>query len=125
MLSGLELESSTDFATIALSSLTDDPLDRSDSILLTAVGRSDNTGAEYDEAHAHQISFGRAPVLIEPIRAKIRLRTERPNLKVLVISQHGELVTRLPVTYADGILSFEIGPQPTWNPSTIYYLIRV
>jgi hypothetical protein len=125
VLSGLELESSTDFATIALSSLTDDPLDRSDTILLTAVGRSDNTGAEYDEAHAHQISFGRAPVLIEPIRAKIRLRTERPNLKVLVISQHGELVTRLPVTYADGILSFEIGPQPTWNPSTIYYLIRV
>ena len=36
-LDGLALESATDFATIALSSLTDDPLERSASMLLTAV----------------------------------------------------------------------------------------
>jgi hypothetical protein len=125
VLRGLKLDVRTDFATIALSSLTDEPLERSDSILLTAVGRCDNTDAAYDEAHTRQLSFGRAPVLIEPIVATIRLTTERPNLKVLVISQHGELVTKLPTTYADGVLTFEIGPQPTWNPSTIYYLIRV
>jgi hypothetical protein len=124
-LDGLELESGTDFATIALSSLTDDPLERSTSILLTAVGRADNTGAAYDEAHTRQLDFGHAPVLIEPIQAKLRLKTEHSNLKVIVISQHGEFVTRLPVEYADGVLSFEIGPQPTWNPSTIHYLIRV
>jgi hypothetical protein len=124
-LHGLELEVKTDFATIALSSLTDEPLERSDSILLTAVGRCDNTDAVYDEAHTRQHGFGRAPVLVEPIAATIRLKTERPNLKVLVISEHGELATRLPTTCADGVLSFEIGPQPSWNPSTIYYLIRI
>ena len=79
----------------------------------------------YDEAHTRQLDFGHTPVCIEPIRAKIRLKTERPNLKVIVISRHGEFVTRLPVEYADGVLHFEIGPQPSWNPSTIYYLIRV
>jgi hypothetical protein len=124
-LRGLDLDVKTDFAAIALSSLTDEPLERSDSILLTAVGRCDNTDAAYDENHTRQLNFGRAPVLIEPIAAVVRLATERANLKVLVISQHGELVTKLPTRYADGVLSFEIGPQPTWNPSTIYYLIRV
>ncbi len=127
---GLALEVTTDFAVIALSSLTDDPLDRSSSILLTAVGRCDNTDAQYDPDHRLQASFGRPPVLIEPIQAKIRLSTLRPDLKVIVISEHGELVTRLPVEYArqpggGGILSFEIGPQPDWNPSTIYYLIQI
>ncbi len=124
-LKGLELDVRTDFATIALSSLTDDALERSDSILLTAVGRSDNTAAMYDEAHTRQFDFGHAPVLIEPIQARLRLKTARPNLKVIVVSEHGEFVTRLPVQYADGVLSFEIGPQPDWNPSTIYYLIQV
>ncbi len=129
-LRGLELEVQTDFAVIALSSLTDDSLEQSPSILLTAIGRCDNTDAAYNPEHTlldptSPQPFGRPPVLIEPIQAKIHLQTVRPNLKVLVISQHGELVTKLPVKYEDGVLTFEIGPQPAWNPSTIYYLIRV
>jgi len=124
-LRGLELEVKTDFATIALSSLTDDPIEQSDTLLLTAVGRSDNTGAQYDPEHKHQLDFGRPPILIEAIEAKVRVKTARPNLKVWVISEHGEAVTKLPVEYKDGVLSFEIGPQPAWNPSTMYYLIKI
>ncbi len=124
-LQGLALEVKTDFATIALSSLTDEPIEESADLLLTAVGRCDNTDAQYDEKHSRQLSFGRAPVLIEPIEATVAIKTKRPNLKVWVISEHGEAVTRLPVEYKDGVLSFEIGPQPPWNPSTIYYLIKV
>jgi hypothetical protein len=124
-LKGLELEVKTDFAVIALSSLTDDATENSDTMLLTAVGRCDNTGTRYDEGHTRQFDFGHAPVLIEPIEAALRLKTVRPNLKVLVISEHGELVTRLPTEYEDGMLRFQIGPQPSWNPSTMYYLIKV
>ncbi len=124
-LGSVELEVSTDFAVIALSSLTDEAINASDSLLLAAVGRCDNTGATYDAEHKRQLDFGHAPVLIEPIEATIRMRTSRPNLKVLVISEHGESVTRLPVTYEAGVLSFRIGPQPRWNPSTMYYLIKV
>lgn len=123
-LKGLEIEAKTDFAVIALSSLTRDPLEEAKSILLTAVGRCDNSEAEYNTSHTLQTSFGHTPVLIEPIQAVITLHSNVPNLKVFVISQHGELVTRLPVEYAAGKLRFEIGPQPAWNPSTIYYLIR-
>ena len=122
-LDGLTLDVKTDFATIALSSLTDEPLDATEAILLTAVGRCDNSGAQYDEAHTQQFDFGHAPVLIEPIEATIALRTCRPNLKVWVISEHGQAVTRLPTEYADGVLRFSIGPQPRWDPSTMYYLI--
>lgn len=124
-LDGLELEVTTDFATVALSSLTDEATSKSDTLLLTAVGRCQNTGEEFDETRTRQLSFGHGPILIEPIQAKVRLRTERPNLKVWVISDKAEVVTRLPATYEDGVLSFEIGPQPYYNPSTMYYFIRI
>jgi hypothetical protein len=124
-LKGLELDVSTEFATICLSSLTDDPIEQSESLLLTAVGRCDNTDAQYSEDGTRQLSFGRPPVLIEPIQARLAVHTRRSNLKVWVISDKGEAVTRLPAVYKDGVLSFEIGPQPSYNPSTMYYLIKI
>ena len=89
------------------------------------MGRCDNTDARYDEGHTRQLDFGHAPVLIEPIEARVEMKTSQPNLKVWVISDKGEAVTRLPTEYKDGVLSFEIGPQPRWNPSTMYYLIKI
>ena len=124
-LKGLTLDVKTDFATLAISSLTDEPIGESDTLLLTAVGRCDNSGAKYDEAHQQQFDFGGAPILIEPIAAQIELSTGRPNLKVWVISERGEAVTSLPTEYEAGRLKFEIGPQPRWNPSTMYYLIKI
>ena len=125
-LKGLELAVQTDFATIALSSLTDHAIEKSDSLLLTAIGRCDNSGARYsNETGPRQLDFGHAPVLIEPIQATVHLRTSHPNLKVWVISDKGEAVTRLPTDYKEGVLTFKIGPQPFYNPSTMYYLIRV
>jgi hypothetical protein len=124
-LDGLSVSANTDFAVLALSSLSDDSIDRSKSLLLTAVGRCDNAGAQYDPEHRKQIDPGHPPVMIDPVRALLKIRTTRPNLKVLVISEHGDLVTRLPVSYEDSVLRFEIGPQPRWNPSTMYYLIKV
>jgi hypothetical protein len=124
-LNGLELEVSTPFATICLSSLTDAPIEQSESLLLSAVGRCDNTDARYSEDGTRQLSFGRSPVMIEVIRARLSVLTQHPNLKVWVISDKGEAVTRLPAVYQDGMLRFEIGPQPSYNPSTMYYLIKI
>ena len=94
-------------------------------MLLTAVGRGENSDVEYNEDYTRQLSPGRAPTLIEAIEARIEMETVRPNLKVWVISDKGEAVTRLETTYKNGVLRFEIGPQPRWNPSTMYYLIRI
>ncbi len=115
----------TSFAVIAISSLTNDPIQHSATLLLTAVGRSDNTGARYDEQHRRQFDRGHGPILIEPIEADIAITTELPNLKVWVVSDKGSLVTRLPTRYENQTFSFTIGAQPAWNPSTIYYLIRI
>jgi hypothetical protein len=124
-LKGLQLKVTTDFATIALSSLTDDVIAESDSLLLSAVGRCDNSGVKFDKTGKHQLSYGHAPVLIAPIEASIKLMTSRPNLKVWVISDKGEAVVKLKTVHKDGVLSFDIGPQPWRNPSTMYYLLRV
>ena len=62
---------------------------------------------------------------IEPIEAVVKLETSRPNLKVWVIADNSEAVTPLPAAYEDGVLKFEIGPQPSYNRSTMYYIIRI
>lgn len=124
-LKGLALEVRTDFATIALSSLSNEPIEQADSLLLTAVGRSDNSDTKYDEQGIHLLDAGHAPTLIEPIEATVEIVTSRSNLKVWVIADNKEAVTRLPTEYRDGVLRFQIGAQPPHNPSTIYYLIRI
>jgi hypothetical protein len=124
-LKGLQLKVTTDFATIALSSLTDDAIGESDSMLLSAVGRCDNSGVKFDKTGRHQLDYGHEPVLIEPIEANLKLTTSRSNLRVWVISDKGETVVKLKTVYMDGALSFDIGPQPWCNPSTMYYLLRV
>ena len=124
-ISGLELEVETDFATIAISSLTDDPISESDALLLTAVGRADNSGAEHNEEGTVTLDQGHAPVIIEPIEAKIKLETARPNLKVWVIADNKEAVTPLETEYEEGVLTFNIGPQPFYNRSSIYHIIRI
>ena len=125
ILKGLKLDVKTDFATIAFSSLTDEPIEKSGSILLTAVGRCENTGAKFNEQHTRMLEFGRPPVLIEVIEAEIELKTEIPNLKVWVISDKGEASAPLKTEYKNGTLKFKIGSQPWYNPSTMYYLIRL
>jgi len=71
------------------------------------------------------LDMGHGPVLIEPIEAVVRLATSRPNLKVWLIADNGEAVTPLPTEYEDGVLTFEIGPQPSYNRSSMYYIIRI
>lgn len=124
-LQGLRLDVKTSFATIALSSLTDAPISESESLLLTAVGRCENSDVTYTQDRTRQLNPGHAPTLIEAIEAQVEVTTVRPNLKVWVISDKGEAVTRLETTYEDGLLKFKIGPQPSWNPSTMVYLIVI
>lgn len=124
-LSELSLDVMTDFATLALSSLTQDPIHDSTSLLLTAVGRADNTGVEYSPDGKRQLSFGQPPILIEVIEARISIRTRHHNLKVWIISDRGEAVARLSTSYENGSLTFMIGPQPVSNSSSMYYLIRI
>ena len=119
-LRGLRLRCKTDFAVIALSSLSDAPLDRSDNILLTAVGRADNTDATYNDARSRQYSKGRGPILAEVVEVDIALDTAVVGLKISAISTAGMICGPVQETLANGTLSFTLGGD---FPS-IYYLIQ-
>jgi hypothetical protein len=74
----------TEFAAIIATSLDDQPIGQSHRILLTAVGRVENTGQAYWPPEPKQLERNRAswmvsatgkpPVIVEPIRATVRVR---------------------------------------------------
>ena len=105
---------------IALSSLTDAPLTESDNILLTAVGRADNTDSVYNNEGTVQYSKGHGPVQAEVIVADIELENSQTGFHVEAITSHGMHIGRTAVTEKDGKVSFRIGGT---FPS-IYYLIQ-
>jgi hypothetical protein len=117
---GLTVKVDTDFAVIALSSLCDEDTAHSNNLLLTAVGRADNTGAEYNSDHTLQLKLGHGPIQIEVIEATLELETDIPGLKVWSISEAGFQVGPVPATYGAGKIRFTIGGS---FPS-MYYLIQ-
>lgn len=116
-LSALSISSSTDFATIAASSLSDDPLRRSSHILLTAVGRVENAGTKYDIAHHRLISSGKAPILCQPVKARVRLKAAQGPYEVYPLRPDGTRGRPILASYSNGLITFDIGPAAR----TIYY----
>jgi len=118
-LDGMRVDSRTDFAVVALSSLTDAPIEESDNLLLSAIGRARNTGAQFDGDK--MLDVGHAPIMAEVVEAEVQIRTKLgDSLKVWGVNAEGFYCGKLPTTYENGILSFYIGDQA--NPAC-YYLI--
>lgn len=120
VLNGLKLKVKTPFAVIALSSLEAEPLESSANILLTAVGRADNSNARYNDDHTERFYVGDAPVLIEVIEADIELKTRQPHLRLFAIDPDGFIRDHATIAIADGCARFSIGGK---YPS-MYYLIQ-
>ena len=120
-LNGMDISCRTDFGVIALSSLTNDPIEKSDNMLLSAIGRARNTGIQFDGEK--MIDIGRAPIMAEVINAKISLKTEiGDKLKVWGVNAEGFYAGMLPTTYEDGWLSFRIGDEN--NPACYYLIVK-
>ena len=117
---GLTIKCDSDFAVIAISSISDKKIEESDNILLTAVGRSENTGMEFNEDHTKLLDFGKLPVNIEVIEAEISIKSNRQDLKVWAVSAEGFFIGALQTQYKDGALNFRLGEK---YPS-MYYLIQ-
>ena len=116
-LSGVKVNCETDFAVIAMSSLTDSPVTSSDNILLTTVGRAINTDSKFEKDL--MLDIGKAPVLIESICADIEIETDVDGLVVWAISPEGFYIGTVPTTSQDGKLHFRVGEQS----ESMYYLI--
>lgn len=117
-MSNLSVMADTDFAVIALSSLTNAGIGESDNLLLTTVGRAMNTGAKFEGEQ--MLEHGQPPILIEVIVADVKIKTNQPNLKVWGMTPEGFFVGALKTEYQDGVLSFRLGDT---LPS-MYYLIQ-
>lgn len=119
-LSGVSFVIENDFATVAISSLTDEPISESGSMLLTAVGRADNSEAVYNDEHTSLLQEGKPPILIDVIEGTVKINTSQQHLKVWSIDNEGFYTGAMPSTYQDGVFSFTIGKE---FPS-MYYLIE-
>ena len=120
-LDGMSVDSRTDFGVVALSSLTDAPIEVSDNMLLSAIGRARNTGAQFDGDK--MLDVGHAPITAEVIEAEVRIRTKIGDaLKVWGVNADGFYAGKLPTTYEDGVLSFYIGDQA--NPACYYLIVK-
>jgi hypothetical protein len=115
----LQIECVTGFATIALSSLSDTPIAQSNQLLLTAVGRAENSGFRYNLSRQKRIAAGTGPILVEPVTATVAINNARRDLKVQALAATGEVLGDVPAQSVDGHLTFRIG-LPC---KTIYYRI--
>ncbi len=116
-LNGLKVKSKTDFAVIAMSSLTEDSIKNSNNILLTTVGRAKNTNAKFKKEK--MLEIGEAPVLIENIEAELELETVHDDLKVWAISAEGYYIGTVPTSYENGVMKIRLGEVS----QSMYYLI--
>ena len=115
--SGFKVESNVDFAVVALSSLTDDPICKSNNMLLSAIGRTRNTDACFDGEK--MVDNGHEPILSVVIRAKLTIETERTDLSVWGVNAEGYYVGKIPAKFEDGKMIVSLGD----TFPCIYYLI--
>jgi hypothetical protein len=73
-----ELHFETGFVSIIFTPLDDQPLKESKQILITALARDKQTGAKYSEDGTKLLAMGTAPLLLEPVQAKIKLTGAKP-----------------------------------------------
>lgn len=116
-LSGVKIDCKTDFATIAISSLTDDAITSSDNMLITAVGRAKNTDSVFDGDK--MVDIGKPPVCIEVIEAELEIETDVDGLRVWAVSAEGFYIGTVPTTYENGKLKITLGE----SSNSMYYLI--
>jgi len=122
LLDSLEMKVSNPFAVIAVSSLTNDAIENSNNLLLTAIGKAQNTGMEFkfEGDYAELINIGQLPVQVEVIEAEIGIKTNIPNLKIWAVNSEGFYIGVIPSNYEEGVLKFKIGE----SFCSIYYLIQ-
>lgn len=119
-LNNATVEVKTDFATVAISSLDNDPITTSGNMLLTAVGRAENTGMKYNEDRSQVLDVGHGPIRVEVIEAVIEIETDKRDLRVMSINPQGMITGYMPSDYKDGVFRFEIGKEF----QSMYYLIQ-
>jgi hypothetical protein len=100
-----------DYAVLVLTSLDGKALAESQRALLVAGGNAVNTGMAKRWGGGAIETAGTAPVLVEPIKAKLSLACNGPR-KVWALDSDGARVAEIPADYVDGQLRFSLNQGP-------------
>lgn len=118
--SALTVSSRNRYATIGLSSLSGAPINQSRQLLLTTVGRAENTDFAYNLMRNRRLSTGKGPILMDPICAQISIATQQQGLKVKPIAANGQRLAPIATQWADGKLTFTISAAD----ASLYFAIE-
>jgi hypothetical protein len=85
----LAAEVENDLCAITLSSLDSKPIARSETLLLTACSRIENTGTQWNARHTLWETWGEGPTLIEPVKGYLVLKDLQGPVEILLIPLDG------------------------------------
>jgi hypothetical protein len=113
-------QTDSNFAAITLTAMDDRPLAESSRILITAVGRVENTGMGWNENHTSvSDKWGTAPTLAEGISADVVLASSLRRTRLSPLDSRGQPREGEEVPSPAGSLSFSVGPKY----QTLWYLL--
>jgi len=117
-LSGLTIAPRSDFAAITVTALDGKPVEQSAHLLISAVGRVENTGMGWN-ADRTSVSnkWGTEPVVAEGIKARISLDAKVGHATVYALDGGGGRMQPVACNAASGKLDIDLGPQ--WK--TLWY----
>lgn len=116
-LSDVSISVTTPFAVVALSSLDGRPLRESTRMLLTAVGRSENTEMVFSITRTQLLEHGHGPILVEPISGRVTVATGRSGCWIYALAPDGARALLRQVPTSDGRIAVDMGAES----GTIYY----
>ncbi len=101
-LANLELATDNTFAVLAATSIGPEPIASAKRLLVTAIGRVEPTGFLWvDPWRYHVADPGQAPLLQEPVRARIAWR-RKGNVRAFALNNEGERVATAQVEKLPG-----------------------
>ena len=100
------------FAAVTLTAMDQKTIASSRHILLTFVGKVENQGMGWNAVRTSVgDQWGQGPTLAEGIPATVTLQTDGGARHVWALDGTGKRVEEVPATYANGRLTFTVGPQ--------------
>lgn len=114
-----------DWATVSMTAIDGESLDRPGRILIAATGLVQNQGAKLEQLGEKRVTlrdqWGNAPVLCEGIRATITLPVPADRVKCCPLDESGNRRTAIPVGKNDGRTQVELAPEH----KTVWYEVEI
>ena len=105
------------FAAVTVHSLDDTPVRSAARSLVTAVGRAENAGMDWNESRTSVGDrWGSGPAGVRGLAMTVAVERDRPAT-VYTLDVHGSRKSEVPATFADGRLTFGVTPEQ----ATVWY----